>query len=75
MKGVFVTPEGWPEGSPMIRSTIDSYRVVWQCHRHLTPRYRQLVADSRGAKRVHHLRSAAEMAAFLDGVRLEASRA
>jgi adenylate kinase family enzyme len=71
VKGVFGTPEGWPEGSPMISSTIDSYRVVWQCHRHLTPRYRQLVADSRGAKRVHHLRSAAEMASFLDGVRLE----
>lgn len=75
VKGLFVTPEGWPEGSPMISSTIDSYRVVWRCHRHLTPRYRQLVAESDGAKRVHHLRSAAGMEAFLDAVRLEAFRA
>ena len=75
VKGLFVTPEGWPEGSPMISSTIDSYRVLWRCHRHLTPKYRQLVAESRGAKRVHHLRSAAEMEAFLDGVRLGAPRA
>ena len=56
-------------------STIDSYRVLWRCHRHLTPKYRQLVAESRGAKRVHHLRSATEMDAFLDAVRLEAPRA
>ena len=41
----------------------------------MTPKYRQLVAESRGAKRVHHLRSATEMDAFLDAVRLEAPRA
>jgi len=67
-KGIFVTPEGWPEGSPMLSSTIDSYRVLWPCHRHLTPKYRELVSEARQHKRVHHLRSAAEMAAFLRGV-------
>lgn len=64
-KGIFRTPEGWPEGSPMLRSTISSYRVLWLCHRRLTPRYRQLVAEARAHKRVHHLRSAAEIRAFL----------
>jgi hypothetical protein len=71
LKGLFVTPEGWPEGSPMLSSTIDSYRVLWLCHRHLTPKYRKLVSEARQHKRVHHLRSAAEMSAFLNGVRLE----
>jgi len=71
LKGLFVAPEGWPEGSPMIRSTLNSYRVIWLCHRHLTPKYRQLVAEARQHKRVHHLRSAAEINAFLNGVRLE----
>ena len=71
VKGLFVTPEGWPEGSPMLSSTIDSYRVLWRCHRHLTPKYRELVSEARQHKRVHHLRSAAEMSAFLNGVRLE----
>ncbi len=69
VKGLFVNPEGWPEGSPMLSSTIDSYRVVWGCHRHLTPRYRQLVSETRSGKRVHHLRSAREIAAFQEAVR------
>ena len=72
LKGLVATPEGWPRGSPMIRSTISSYRVLWLCHRHLTPKYRQLVAEARPFKRVHHLTSPAEMKAFLYDVGLEA---
>jgi adenylate kinase family enzyme len=71
MTGLFVTPPGWPEGSPVLSSTISSYRVLWPCHRHLTPKYRELVAAARQHKRVHHLRSAAEIDAFLSAVRLE----
>lgn len=43
LKGTFVTPEGWPEGSPILKSTLNSYRVLWLCHQRLTPRYRQFV--------------------------------
>jgi adenylate kinase family enzyme len=68
-EGLFRTPPGWPEGSPLLSSTLESYRVLWPCHRHLTPKYRALVAEARGSKPVHHLRSAAEMKAFLDAVR------
>lgn len=69
VKGIFVTPEGWPTGSPMIASTLNSYRVLWSCHRHLTPEYRRLVVEARPRKRVHHLRSVADMDAFLNAVR------
>jgi adenylate kinase family enzyme len=71
-KGLFVTPEGWPEGSPMFSSTIQSYHVLWLCHQSLTPRYREFVSAARSQKRVHHLRSPREISAFLDAVRLEA---
>ena len=71
VKGLFVTPEGWPENSPMWRSTMSSYRVLWLCHRRLTPRYRRLVADMAASKRVHHLTSPAAMRAFLDAVARE----
>ena len=63
--GQFRNPEGWPENTPVWESSLDSYRVVWRCHRRLTPRYRQLVAEAASTKRVHHLRSRAEMKAFL----------
>ena len=36
-KGLFVNPEGWPANSPIWASTIDSYKVLWRCHRGLTP--------------------------------------
>ena len=48
-----------------------SYRVLWLCHRRLTPRYRQLVCDAAASKRVHHLRSPVGMKAFLEAVKEE----
>jgi adenylate kinase family enzyme len=71
IESLFVNPEGWPERSPIWRSTMNSYKVAWLCHRHLTPRYRQLVAEVAASKRVHHLRSPAEIKAFLDAIKRE----
>jgi len=69
VQGAFVTPEGWPEDSPIWSSTMASYRVVWLCHRRLTPRYRQLVADAVSIKQVHHLKSPAEIRTFLAAIK------
>jgi adenylate kinase family enzyme len=71
IKGLFATPEGWPEGSPMLSSTLSIFRVLWLCNRHLTPRYRDLVVQAAPSKRIHHLRSPAEMEAFLKTIELE----
>jgi adenylate kinase family enzyme len=71
LKGLFATPEGWPANSPMWRSTLDSYRVIPRCHRHLTPKYRQLVADAAAMKRVHHLRSPEQIRVFLQEIAAE----
>ena len=70
----FASPEGWPESSPMWSSTLNSYRVLWRCHRGLTPRYRQLVVEAAASKRVHHLRSPADMRALLHAVQQEQPR-
>ena len=69
LQGLFVTPEGWPEDSPIWSSTLESYRVVWLCHRRLTPRYRELVANVASTKQVHHLRSPTEMRTFLESIK------
>jgi adenylate kinase family enzyme len=75
IKAAFARPEGWPENSPVWESTINSYKVVWRCHRRLTPRYRQLVADVANSKRVHHIKSPTQIAAFLNAVERECGRA
>ena len=73
-QGLFVTPAGWPEGSPILSSTLDCYRTIWLCHRHLTPKYREFVSQARAEKRVYHLKSLGEMAAFLGAAGRETSR-
>jgi hypothetical protein len=75
IKGLLVAPEGWPQDSPLWRSTLNSYKVIWLYRRGLTPRYRQLVADMAASKRVHHLRSPAEISAFLDTIEREHANA
>ena len=71
LKSLHAKPEGWPEGSPMWRSTLNSYKVLWLCHSRLTPRYRKLVAEAAATKRVHHVKSPAEMTALLAVIRGE----
>jgi adenylate kinase family enzyme len=70
IKGLFASPKGWPKDSPLWSSTLSSYRVIPLCHRRLTPRYRQLVVDA-ASKRVHHLRSVAQIRSFLESVKTE----
>jgi adenylate kinase family enzyme len=67
-KGLFVMPEGWPNGSPLLASTVNSYRNLWLCHKHLTPRYRAYVVKVAESKQVVHLRSPADTARFLASV-------
>jgi adenylate kinase family enzyme len=74
LKGLFADPLGWPERSPLWSSSMASYSVLWPCHRYVTPKYRQLVADAAGTKRVHHLRSPAEMRAFLVSIQKDQRR-
>ena len=71
VKGLFVTPEGWPEGSPVISSSISSYRVLWPCHSRLTPKYRSYVSESAQRKRIFHLRSRREFSQFLEAIKNE----
>ena len=71
IKGLFANPPGWPDNTPVWESSMDSYKVLWRCHFRLTPKYRQLVADLAASKRVHHLKSLAEVRAFLDTVKRE----
>jgi adenylate kinase family enzyme len=73
--GLVSPPKGWPAGSPLVSSTLSSYRVLWPCHRHLTPKYRALVSEARASKRVHQLRSAREIAMFLEAAAQEQRRA
>ena len=64
IKGLFKNPEGWPENSPILKGSLNSYRVLIACHQRLTPKYREYVSQSRETKEVYHLKSVKSMAQF-----------
>jgi adenylate kinase family enzyme len=55
--GYFYPPQGWPENSPILKSSLSSYRALWLCHKYLTSKYREYVEQAKNTKKVYHLRS------------------
>lgn len=69
--GRFKPPEGWPEKSPILKSSLTSYRTIWLCHKHLTPKYRQYIEQAGSTKRVYHLRSPQQISQFFASIEKE----
>ncbi|NWF62382.1 MAG: hypothetical protein HXY43_24840 [Fischerella sp.] len=61
-------PEGYSENSPIFKSALRSYRVLWLCHQRLTPKYREFINQARSTKQVYHLRSPKQIKQFLEGI-------
>ena len=64
LTGMWASPAGWPEGSSLLKGTLNSYPTVRLCHAKLTPRYRDYVAQVKATKQVYHLRSRQDIAQF-----------
>jgi len=64
--GYFKPPISWPERSPILKSSINSYRVLWLCHKHLTSRYREYIEHAQSTKSVYHIRSAKQISEFFE---------
>jgi adenylate kinase family enzyme len=64
--GYFKPPEGWPSNSPILRSSLNSYRVLWLCHKYLTPKYRQYIEQAQSIKNVYHLSSTKQISQFFE---------
>ena len=69
--GFFSPPEGWPQNSPILKSSLSSYRVLWLCHKYLTPKYREYIQQAQGFKRVFHIRSTQQMQQFFQFIETE----
>lgn len=66
LTGRFKPPEGWPEKSPIFKGSMNSYRVLWLCHKHLTTTYREYAKQAQDKKQVYHLRSPQQISQFLE---------
>ncbi len=64
--GFFVPPKGWPENSPLLKSSLQSYNTLWLCHQRLTPKYRDYVLEAKKTKKVYHLQSTQDIKNFFE---------
>jgi adenylate kinase family enzyme len=64
--GYFKPPEGWPENSPILTSSLISYRVLWLCRKYLTPKYRDYIKQAQTTKSVYHIRTTKQISQFLE---------
>jgi adenylate kinase family enzyme len=71
MGGYFKPPDGWPEKSPIFKSSMNSYRVLWLCHKYLTPRYREYIHRVQSHKPVYHITTIEGISQFLESIQNE----
>jgi adenylate kinase family enzyme len=65
LTGYLHPPQGWPERSPIFKSSMSSYRALWLCHKYLTPKYREYIKQVSTTKNVYHIQSVAQIGEFL----------
>lgn len=63
-KGLFIPPESWPQNSPLLKGTLNSYYTVWLCNKKLTPKYREYINRAKETKQVFHLKSLKDIELF-----------
>lgn len=66
--GYFAPPAGWPDKSPIWKSSMTSYRALWLCHKRLTPKYRDYIQQAQSIKQVYHLQSVEQISQFLASI-------
>lgn len=66
-------PLGWPKGSPMLRSTFNSYRYLQRSHRFWTPAFKDELLALRATKQVHVVSKTSEADALLSDLQPKAS--
>jgi adenylate kinase family enzyme len=65
LKSPFCKPLGWPEGSPMLRSTLTSYQLLRRSPKFWTPALKGKLLAMRPGKRVYFVRSRSDEAELL----------
>ncbi|MEZ9464431.1 adenylate kinase [Vibrio splendidus] len=65
LKGLFVKPEGWPDGSSVIKGTIQSYKTLKLCPKFWNDDFRLRLELRAKEKEVHIIRSVSELNNFV----------
>ncbi len=66
LKGLFVTPAGWPDGSSVLKGTIQSYRVLKRCPAFWNNDFVHRLEKLSANKSLHVIRSVAALNSFVE---------
>lgn len=66
LKGILVKPEGWPEGSSVVKGTLESYRVLKLCPKFWNDSFMAKLDDLSTSKSLYVIRSVSELNSFVD---------
>jgi adenylate kinase family enzyme len=65
LKGLFVKPEGWPEGCSILKGTLESYKVLRLCPKFWNHDFMSRLSEKSNSKDVHVIQTVAELNQFI----------
>lgn len=65
LKGVFITPEGWPDGSSVFKGTVQSYKTLKLCPKFWNDDFTKKLQTMSSDKTVFVIRSVSELNHFI----------
>ncbi|WED27192.1 adenylate kinase [Vibrio sp. DW001] len=65
LKGLFIKPEGWPDGSSVLKGTMESYKVLRLCPKFWNDDFMSRLREKSNSKDVHVIRTVTELNNFV----------
>lgn len=66
LKGLFIKPDGWPDGSSVLKGSLQSYKVLKHCPKFWNDNLLQKLNKISANKSLYVIRSIAELNRFID---------
>jgi adenylate kinase family enzyme len=66
LKGLVIKPEGWPDGSSILKGTLESYKVLRLCPKFWNQNFLEKLENISSDKSLHVIRSVSELNSFVD---------
>lgn len=64
LKGFFIKPEGWPEGSSILKGTLNSYRTLKLCPKFWNDEFLSKLMEYSSSKKVYIIKTVSELNDF-----------
>ena len=65
LKGLFITPEGWPEGSSILQGTVQSFKILKHCPKFWNESFLNNLQKRSSGKSLYIVRTLSELNGFV----------